>query len=308
MIRWRLCLPFLVSLMSFLLKETLASFVRGTRTRAFGTRNERSSVGALMQQQSPSVTTTRLFSCLPWSDSPPAGIIFDMDGTLTKPCIDFADMRRRIYQVASHDFQRNVTEGCVIELASSLSPAGQERAKEIFDEIESQAIQDMTFMDGMEELCHFLDSQGIRRAVLTRNVERSVAYLHAKMKSHPPFDPAIARDTISWDGNVIPAKPQPHAIEFICREWGCSVADVVVVGDSAKDDIVAANRAGCSSVLLQAYDKDNCSGNINASHPDERTPTVTVSSLRELHEMLRQATASSETMLFNATRQSNKHM
>lgn len=224
-----------------------------------------------------------------------------MDGTLVKPCIDFADMRRRIYHVASHDLKRNVTEGCVIELASNLSPEGQERAKQVFDDIESQAIRDMDFMDGMEELCRFLDSQGIRRALLTRNVEKSVQAFHEKLMGHAPFQPAIARDSVDSHGKAIPAKPEPHAIEFITNQWDCHVSEVVMVGDSAKDDVVSANRAGCTSVLLQAYNKDNCSGNGDDSHPDELMPSLVVSSLRELHEMLL-VSIESEAFAVNATR------
>jgi len=34
---------------------------------------------------------------------PPAGVVFDMDGTLTVPCIDFDDMRTRVFAIAGVD-------------------------------------------------------------------------------------------------------------------------------------------------------------------------------------------------------------
>ena len=274
--RRRLDTCLFIAVMAAISIGTRASFVKGTQ-RAFS--EQRVSTGTTRHAQ------TSLFSSA-WSRTLPVGVIFDMDGTLVEPCIDFADMRRRIYDVASSDLNRNITDGCVLELASLLSPEGQSHAKNVFDDIESKAIQDMKFMDGMEDLCHFLDSQGIRRALLTRNVERSVEAFHDKLERRLPFQPAVARDTLDGSGNSIPAKPQPHAIHYICQEWNCDASQVIMVGDSAKDDIVAANRAGCSSVLLQVCDKDNNSGNGHDSTPEERTPTLVVSSLSELHEML----------------------
>lgn len=219
--------------------------------------------------------------------SVPRGIIFDMDGTLVRPCIDFGEMRRRIYQVSSQDLQRNITQGCVLELTSSLSPLAQEEATRIFEDIEEQAIRNMQFMDGMVELCQWLDAQGIRRAVLTRNVERSVDALHDKL--HPvitPFVPAVARNTkCPITAQSIPFKPRPDAIHFICQQWDCDPSQVIMVGDSSKDDVVAANRAGCASVLLR-LGEDNCSGNDQESTLEEREPTLTVRSLRDLHEIL----------------------
>jgi HAD superfamily hydrolase (TIGR01549 family) len=220
------------------------------------------------------------------SSTPPRGIIFDMDGTLVRPCIDFGEMRRRIYHVSSQDLKRNVTQGCVLELSSSLSPPAQEKAARIFEEIEERAIRDMQLTDGLLDLVEWLDQVGMKRAVLTRNVERSIAALHDKMHPAAPFYPAVARNSICHiSQQSIPPKPQPDAIHFICDKWDCDPSQVIMVGDSSKDDVVAANRAGCASVLL-SLDEDNCSGNESDSTLEEREPTLTVKSLQELHEIL----------------------
>lgn len=231
-------------------------------------------------------TTMALAAARNLPKSAPRGIIFDMDGTLVRPCIDFGEMRRRIYHVSSQDLQRTITQGCVLELASSLSPPAQQEATRIFEDIEEQAIRDMQFMDGMVELCQWLDAQGMRRAVLTRNVERSIDALHNKLHPVTPFVPAVARNTkCPITAQSIPAKPRPDAIHFICQQWDCDPSQVIMVGDSSKDDVVAANRAGCASVLL-CLGEDNCSGNDQESTLEEREPTLTVTSLRDLHEIL----------------------
>ena len=108
------------------------------------------------------------------------GIIFDMDGTLLHPCIDFASMRSQIYEIANRD------EG---ELIKSLP-----------ETIEEDAIRHMKFMDDMVDLVKFLDAQGISRAVLTRNVERSLDAMYDKLWNEegiPPFSPAVAKDTVT---------------------------------------------------------------------------------------------------------------
>jgi phosphoglycolate phosphatase-like HAD superfamily hydrolase len=139
-------------------------------------------------------------------------------------------------------------------------------------------------MNGMIPLCEWLDSQNIQRAVLTRNVERSVDALHDKLPVKP-FEPAVARNTLHpvHQHNISP-KPHPDAIHYICQSWKCSPSQVIMVGDSLKDDVVAANRAGCTSVFLN-MGKDNCSGNEGTSTLEEREPTVTVTSLEELLDL-----------------------
>jgi HAD superfamily hydrolase (TIGR01549 family) len=213
------------------------------------------------------------------------GIIFDMDGTLVCPVIDFGEMRRRIYSVGSRDFNTTINSGCVLELTERLSPRAQQEATRILQEIEQDAIDRMAFMDGMMDLCRWLDECNLKRAVLTRNVERSVDALHDKLQL-APFDPAVARNTIHphLQTNIAP-KPHPDAIHYICERWNCSPEQVIMVGDSLKDDVVAASRAGCASVFLD-NGKDNCSGNEEDSRPEERQPTLAVSSLSELHDIL----------------------
>ena len=229
------------------------------------------------------------------------GIIFDMDGTLLHPCIDFASMRRQIYEIANNDefdesfMKKPISSGCVLELYQYLSPTGQKLADEVFRDIEADALQNMTFMEGMVSLMTYLDSLGIKRAVLTRNVESSLDYMQDKLwkeESITPFFPAVARDTTArapgeLERFLIP-KPDPDSIFYICRQWGCEPKDVIMVGDSAADDIVCANRAGCASVLLKykGGNWDNDSGNKDESIKEEMIPTVTIERLDDLKQLL----------------------
>jgi histidinol phosphatase-like enzyme len=49
-----------------------------------------------------------------------------------------------------------------------------------------------------------------------------------------------------------PYKPSPIALQHICESWGIQPSEVIMVGDSAKDDIVCGNCAGAVTVLLDS--------------------------------------------------------
>lgn len=228
------------------------------------------------------------------------GIIFDMDGTLIKPVIDFADMRKRIYEIADRDpnlshQSEEKRRGDVLHLYQMLSPTGQEEANAIFQDIERKAIQDMALMDGIGELCKYMDSIGMQRAVLTRNVQLSIDVMHDKLwekHSVKEFYPSIHRLSVDDKGNTLPTKPNPDSIHHICQIWNCSPSQILMVGDTPADDIVAAYRAGCGGRVLLKYmgvDVDNDAGGGKAKSAEdelERQPTISVTCLNELKVIL----------------------
>lgn len=232
------------------------------------------------------------------------GVIFDMDGTLLKPCIDFADMRKRVYQIADGDanlatLPEPQRRGDILELYDRFSDHGQILCKAVFDDIERKALNDMEIMENVGLLCDYLDRKGIPRAVLTRNIQKSVDLMHDKLwKEHSvrEFYPAVNRETTKKEGGgPIPPKPSPDPIWYICNDvWGLrdGARNVIMVGDSAADDIVAASRAGCGGRVLLKYQGetlDNDSGGGDATSDrdrEERKPSLVVNSLGELFRVL----------------------
>lgn len=227
-----------------------------------------------------------------------AGVIFDMDGTLVKPCIDFADMRRRIYDIADSDpfLKGNSDRGDVLKLYETFSPSGKIEAKEVFDDIERRAIGAMELMDGVGELCEYLDSKGLRRAVLTRNVRAGIDAMHDilhKEASVKNFHPAVSRNTKGEDGGTLASKPAPDGILHICGVWNCDPCRVIMVGDSSADDIAAASRAGCAERVLLRTEEGEMDNDSGAGDPVtdadivERQPSMVVSSMGQLLEELK---------------------
>lgn len=128
-------------------------------------------------------------------------------------------------------------------------------------------------MPGAVELCSFLDSRTLRRGLITRNVKASVDLFHLRF-GMKEFLPALSRE-------FLPYKPNPAPFLHICKSWEMSPAEVMMVGDSAKDDIVCGNRAGALTCLLDESDRYDL-----ASLPPEQQPNFKVKSLHEVQSLL----------------------
>lgn len=159
------------------------------------------------------------------------------------PNLDFAELYRRV--------------GCqtkdILSEIDGWPEDRRARANEVIYEMEQEALRTMRRMPGAEELGAFLDAKGMPRGLVTRNVQTSVAHFHANAWSLPPFSPALARD-------FKPYKPAPDALLHICERWGVRPSEVVMIGDSAKDDVVSGNRAGAVTVLLDTEGKWRADG------------------------------------------------
>eukprot|EP01025_Chloroclados_australasicus_P064564 TRINITY_DN8640_c0_g1_i1.p1 TRINITY_DN8640_c0_g1~~TRINITY_DN8640_c0_g1_i1.p1 ORF type:complete len:236 (-),score=10.99 TRINITY_DN8640_c0_g1_i1:297-1004(-) len=191
----------------------------------------------------------------------------DMDGTLTVPVINFSEMRRRV----------GIKQGDILEVIKSWPVNEQRRAYSVIAEIEQEALKDMKVMPGAVELCRFLDDNLVPRGLITRNVAHSVDYFHQHHFPLRPFDPALSRE-------FTPYKPAPQSLQHICRFWSIPAEQCVIIGDSAKDDIVCGNRAGAITILFDSY-KRHVNSNSNELF-GEQEPMFKVESLEEVQQIL----------------------
>jgi phosphoglycolate phosphatase-like HAD superfamily hydrolase len=187
------------------------------------------------------------------------GCVFDMDGTLVFSEIDFKEMRRRIGAPAGTD---------ILEHVASL-PTERARAEALsaIAEVEHAAIAGMRLAPGALALARELDARRVPRALVTRNVLRSLHHFHslhwipgvaaagpssaaaaeeADSSTTPPFHPAITREC------GLRHKPHPDALEHIAARWGVRADELVMIGDSAFDDVASGRRAGSVTVLIDA--------------------------------------------------------
>uniref|UniRef100_A0A2P2KH01 Haloacid dehalogenase-like hydrolase domain-containing protein At2g33255 isoform X2 n=1 Tax=Rhizophora mucronata TaxID=61149 RepID=A0A2P2KH01_RHIMU len=157
------------------------------------------------------------------------GVVFDMDGTLTVPVIDFAAMYKAV--LGEEEYRRiradNPSGIDILHHIENWSPDKQRKAYEIIVDFERRGLDRLQIMPGVTELCGFLDCRRIRRGLITRNVKESVDLFHQRLGT--VFFPALSRE-------FRPYKPDPAPLLHICSTWEVQPNEVLMVGDSLKDD------------------------------------------------------------------------
>lgn len=161
------------------------------------------------------------------------GIIFDMDGTLVDSGLDFAAMRSEM----------GLRPGIpILEQLAELSQAERIAKEEILHRHEMDGAKRASMIEGADRLLAALALEGRPMAIVTRNSTPVTQQTLKLLEIGHYFDIVICRE----DG---PHKPDPWAIQEICRRWQFAVDEVVMVGDYELD-ILSAHHAGCPSVLF----------------------------------------------------------
>ncbi|MEM1347073.1 MAG: HAD family hydrolase [Myxococcota bacterium] len=161
----------------------------------------------------------------------PRGIIFDMDGTLIEPEIDFAGMRRAL----------GIPTGDLLHTIATWGSARQAEAHRIIEEFELDAASRMELRPGALELFEVLDARDVPRAIVTRNMHEVVEMLLAKTSWHVD---------IVLDRTFTPPKPNPASAQYILERWRLEPARALFVGDSTHD-LRTARAAGVPSCLIK---------------------------------------------------------
>ena len=163
-------------------------------------------------------------------------VIFDMDGTLVEQLIDFAAIRRELGVPPRNG---------IIEAIQQMAPDEAEVAGNLLLARETEAARRAQLISGATEIVDRIAKAGVKTALLTRNAQQAMVIVIARFGL--TFDLAWSRE----DG---PIKPEPDGILRACRQLGVSPERTCCVGDFHYD-IVAANAAGATSVLLAAGDR-----------------------------------------------------
>jgi HAD superfamily hydrolase (TIGR01509 family) len=187
----------------------------------------------------------------------PRAVIFDLDGTLTEPVLDFDAMRAEI----------GLPEGVpILEHLERVTAGERAHAEAVLLRHERAAIAQATLADGCADLIARLRERQIPMAILTRNV-REVVETFARMFTFE-FHAVFTRE----DG---PPKPSPAGVLSLCSAMGVAPAHTLAVGDY-KYDVIAGRDAGCRTVLV---DRDGSAANDLVAWG---SPDLVVKSLREL--------------------------
>ncbi|PSS24013.1 Haloacid dehalogenase-like hydrolase domain-containing protein [Actinidia chinensis var. chinensis] len=203
------------------------------------------------------------------------GVVFDMDGTLTVPVIDFQAMYRAVLGEDEYiSIKASNPSGIdILHHIENWSPEKKQKAYEIIVDFERQGLDRLQIMPGASELCGFLESRNIRRGLITRNVKAAVDLFHLRFGM--AFAPALSRE-------FRPYKPDPAPLLHICSSWEVPPNEVMMIGDSLKDDVACGKRAGAFTCLLDETGRYDSPEFANV----EFKPDYKVSSLADVYSLL----------------------
>lgn len=164
-------------------------------------------------------------------------VIFDLDGTITRPFFDFDAIRQEMGLPPN--------SGPILEIMAKMTPSQRKRTQDILTSHENQAVAESTLNDGARELLGALRQKDISIGILTRN-KRCNAEAIAR-KHNLTFDAIVDRE----DG---PVKPDAFGVLRLCEQFGTSPSETLVVGDYLYD-LLSAKAAGAIAVLLKTHEK-----------------------------------------------------
>lgn len=182
-------------------------------------------------------------------------VIFDLDGTVTEPLLDFTRIRA--------DIGLKKEDGPILEAMEKMTTQQQQRATDILDRHEAEAIENSTLNEGAVEVLKELRNRKINIGILTRNTSQNARAISKMHDLH--FDAVIGRD------DALP-KPDPQGVLNLCKKFNTPPENTMVVGDYLYD-LLCAKAAGAIAVLL----KNHPNAEDFAIHADH-----TITSLKQL--------------------------
>ncbi len=157
-------------------------------------------------------------------------IIFDLDGTLTVPALDFDAIRGEL----------GLEKQPLLEAMERMDGVRRAQALALLERHERDAAHNSVLQDGAVEMLNELRRRGHPLAILTRNARRWVQVVLDKHGLR--FDAIRCRD----DGAI---KPSAEPVLALCRELDRSPQESWLVGDYLFD-IQSGQAAGCTTVLM----------------------------------------------------------
>lgn len=168
---------------------------------------------------------------------PIRAVIFDLDGTITQPYLDFARIREEM------GMDRN--GGPILEAMAKMTPEQRQRAEAILLAHEEEAVAESKLNAGAEEALAAIRTRGLPIGILTRNRKDNAWAVAHKHGLH--FDAVVGRE----DG---PVKPDAFGVQHLCRRFNVEPGQTLLVGDYLFD-LLCARAAVAIPVLLMNHER-----------------------------------------------------
>lgn len=190
----------------------------------------------------------------------PQAILFDMDGTLTEPMLDFPRIKAEM----------GIGDRPILEALAALAGADRDRAEGVLLRHEQKAAENSTLNPGCRELLAWLHEHRIRTALITRNSRLS---METVLRRHQ-----LSLDVLVTRENP-PYKPNPHPLRFACDKLNVGIDDAWMAGDGWYD-VQAGAAAGIKTIWISH----------GKTRPFEHQPWRELRDLIELQLMLQSLT------------------
>lgn len=86
--------------------------------------------------------------------------------------------------------------------------------------------------------------------------------------------------TVGREPDAIAGKPESIMLKWICAQVGCTMKEILVVGDTLESDILMAKQAGSKSIFISSHQ-----GTIN--HHSKHKPTAVIKNIGDLPDWLK---------------------
>jgi len=172
------------------------------------------------------------------------GVVFDFDGTLTKPgLIDFAKIKR--------DTGCPPDMGLLEYIPTIGHPYVRHDVEAALEAAEWWSADHAEWREGARETIEFLREHETPMAIISRNlgvtVKRALDTLEGV--SVDDFVTIVTRDI------PVRFKPDPASVLYAAEKMGIDVERLLVIGDN-EYDIIAGNAAGAKTLLLRGVNGD----------------------------------------------------
>jgi HAD superfamily hydrolase (TIGR01509 family) len=160
----------------------------------------------------------------------PLAVLFDMDGTLTRPMLDFLRIKAEM----------GIGGRPILEALAEMHPESRAVAEAILLRHEEEAARNSQLNPGCHEVLAWLRKRNVPIGLITRNSRLSVTTVLTC--HHLQFDVLITREHGRF-------KPDPHPLHLACRELKVAEKTCWMVGDG-QYDIEAGRAAGMTTLWL----------------------------------------------------------
>lgn len=193
--------------------------------------------------------------------------VFDFDGTLARPALDFPLMKRRIGALASSLTGAPVMPGGLpalewIEALGRLMPPAQAEAfrrgsHALIEEMEREAAARTSLFEFVRPMLSRLGGRGVALAVITRNSRQAVETVFPDAGDY--LAAVLTRE------DVAAVKPDPSHLLTALGQLDALPGETLMVGDHPLD-VLTARRAGAMAGAVASGDTSYA--DLQAADPD----------------------------------------